>query len=137
MQSLTIDPNFTEALMAKGVALQNMRRYDEAVTAYDKALETNPRDAGAWYVKGMTLKNMGRYEEAAECNKMASALDPRYVYQVVFYRDFVVDPDRQTPIDPLYDFIFTEGTMRQGIRSLVGSSSPSYRDLLIPIVWPA
>ncbi|MHB8163546.1 MAG: tetratricopeptide repeat protein [Methanoregula sp.] len=50
--ALAIDPNFSEAWLAKGVAFHNMKQYDEAVRCYDNALVINPRDAGTWHVKG-------------------------------------------------------------------------------------
>jgi tetratricopeptide (TPR) repeat protein len=76
--ALAIDQDFTEAWVAKGVVLHNMKRYDEAIENYDKALAINPDDAGTWSVKAITLMAWGKPEEAAECNQKASKIDPRY-----------------------------------------------------------
>ena len=75
--ALAIDRNFTEAWVAKGVALHNMHRYDEAIEHYDKALALSPGDAGIWSLKGMTLYDEGKFEQAAECERRAAELDPR------------------------------------------------------------
>ena len=76
--ALAIDQNFTEAWVARGVSLHNMKRYDEAVKNYDMALAINPDDAGTWSVKAITLRDWGKPREAAECNRRAGELDPRY-----------------------------------------------------------
>ena len=69
--ALAIDRNFTEAWIAKGVALHNLKRYGDAITSYDKALEISPDDAGTWHLKGMAFRDWGKIEEAAACNKRA------------------------------------------------------------------
>jgi tetratricopeptide (TPR) repeat protein len=76
--ALAIDQNFSEAWIARGVSLHNMKRYDEAVQNYDRALEINPGDAGAWSVKAITLRDWEKPEEAAECERRAAQLDPGY-----------------------------------------------------------
>lgn len=77
--ALAIDPDFTEAWIAKGVALHNLKRYDAAIACYNKSLEIlDPPDAGTWHLKGMAFRDWGKYEEAAECNRRAAELDPRY-----------------------------------------------------------
>ncbi len=48
----------------KGVALDKLGRYEEALQAYDKALELKPNDFNAWNRKGVALDKLGRYEEA-------------------------------------------------------------------------
>jgi tetratricopeptide (TPR) repeat protein len=74
--ALAIDRNFSEAWVAKGVALHNLGRYDEAINNYDRALALDPDDAGIWQVKAMTLRDWGKPNEAAACNQRAAALDP-------------------------------------------------------------
>ena len=62
-KALTIDPNFTEAWYAKGVAFHNMNRYDEAVICYDRALAIDPSDTFVQSLKAVTLKDKSRIEE--------------------------------------------------------------------------
>jgi len=77
--AIAIDPDFTEAWIAKGVALHNLKRYDSAIISYDQSLElSGPPDAGTWHLKGMAFRDWGKNEEAAECNRRAAELDPRY-----------------------------------------------------------
>lgn len=52
------------AWRSKGVAFGEQGNYDEALKAFDKAIEINPLDAKAWYNKGITLKSLGRTTEA-------------------------------------------------------------------------
>ena len=69
--ALTIDQNFSEAWVAKAVALHNMKRFDEAIKCYDRALDLAPGDAGVWHLKGTTLHDYGRVEESEECYRRA------------------------------------------------------------------
>jgi tetratricopeptide (TPR) repeat protein len=78
-RALDIDPNFTDAWYAKGVALHNLKRYSEAVQSYDRALLLEPENAAVWSLKGRTFTDMGRNDEAADCYRKATEIDPRYV----------------------------------------------------------
>jgi tetratricopeptide (TPR) repeat protein len=50
----------------KGHSYYNAGRYDDALAAYNKALELDPNDEYAWTSKGNTLKFLGRYQEALD-----------------------------------------------------------------------
>jgi len=39
-------------------------KYNEAIKAYDKAIEINPLNWNAWYAKGLALDNLNKSEEA-------------------------------------------------------------------------
>ena len=45
-------------------ALNNLKRYEEAITCYDKALEINLLNEYAWTGRGNVLLRLKRYEEA-------------------------------------------------------------------------
>jgi len=77
-QAIAIDRTFSEAWVAKGVALHNLKRYADAEGCYDRALAINPQDAGTWHLRGMAFRDEGWPEEAAECDRKAAELDPRY-----------------------------------------------------------
>jgi len=48
----------------KGSELMNSEKYDEAIKAYDKAIEINPLDSRAWYYRGVALSELGKFDEA-------------------------------------------------------------------------
>jgi tetratricopeptide (TPR) repeat protein len=60
----------------KGIVLDNLGRYEEALQVYDKALELKPNDFDAWHRKGGTLDKLGRYEEALLAIDKALKLKP-------------------------------------------------------------
>jgi tetratricopeptide (TPR) repeat protein/tRNA A-37 threonylcarbamoyl transferase component Bud32 len=67
-------------LMDKGYSLTELRRYEEAIEAYNAALTLQPRYAWAWARKGRTLRLLYRHEEALVAYERALELDPRYAW---------------------------------------------------------
>jgi serine/threonine protein kinase len=61
----------------KAVSLKELKRYDEAIQCYEKALEIDPRCAGYWKDKATVLGQVRRYEEATACYSKALEIDPR------------------------------------------------------------
>ena len=59
-----MDPQHASAWNNKGVALIHQGKYDEAIQAYDKAIEINPQYADAWNNKGNALNKLGRTTES-------------------------------------------------------------------------
>lgn len=51
---------------------------EDALIAYDKALEIDPNHTSAWNNKGIVLSRLKRYEEAIACYDKAIELDPKY-----------------------------------------------------------
>ncbi len=65
------------AFGSKGDALLAGGRYDEAVKAYDEAIELypmKPMGAETWYRKGIALKALGRQAEADASDARAKEL---------------------------------------------------------------
>ncbi|MFP3206731.1 MAG: tetratricopeptide repeat protein, partial [Hydrogenobaculum sp.] len=60
----------------KGDALRNLKRYEEALQCYDKAIQLEPNNALYWNNKGDALRNLKRYEEALQCYDKAIQLEP-------------------------------------------------------------
>ncbi|MEW6621427.1 MAG: tetratricopeptide repeat protein, partial [bacterium] len=58
----------------QGVALCKLRRYNEAVECFDKAINLNPAFQQAWYNKAIALQNLGKREQANKCFKEAQRL---------------------------------------------------------------
>lgn len=50
---------------------------EEALQAYDKAIELDPQFTSAWDGKGLALYGLGRYEEALQAFDKAIELDPQ------------------------------------------------------------
>jgi hypothetical protein len=48
----------------KGNALAGQGKYDEAIQAYDQAIQLKPNYDSAWYYKGVALKALGRTNES-------------------------------------------------------------------------
>jgi tetratricopeptide (TPR) repeat protein len=48
-----------EDLLDKGADLAQQGKYDDAILAYNRAIEINPQDATTWDNKGWTLNNQG------------------------------------------------------------------------------
>jgi predicted O-linked N-acetylglucosamine transferase (SPINDLY family) len=62
----------------KGNTLKNLKRYDKALSFYDKAIKLKPNFVEAYYNKGNTLKNLKRYDDALSCYDQAIKLKPDY-----------------------------------------------------------
>ncbi|CAD8214737.1 unnamed protein product [Paramecium octaurelia] len=71
--------NFEDAqrLLNQGVALSNLKKYQEAIECYDKAISINPKQDLAWNNKGNSLNNLNKYEEAIECYDKAISINPK------------------------------------------------------------
>ncbi|HEX5457968.1 MAG TPA: tetratricopeptide repeat protein [Candidatus Nitrosotalea sp.] len=51
---------------------------DDALIAYDKALELDPNHVSAWNNKGIVLSRLKRFEESISCYDKAIELNPIY-----------------------------------------------------------
>ena len=58
----------------KGMAFIELGQYQDAISAFDKAIEINPKYANAWNNKGVALGRLGRYKEAKVCYDKAKEL---------------------------------------------------------------
>ena len=67
------------ALNNKGIALNNLGRYEEAIEYYDRALAIDPTLVESLSNKGASLHSLARYEEAIEYFDRALAIEPSYV----------------------------------------------------------
>ena len=61
----------------KGNALYNQGKYNEAIQAYDKAIQLNPIYAESWSNKGFALVNQGKYSDAIRAFDKAIQLNPQ------------------------------------------------------------
>jgi len=61
----------------KGVSLDNLDKFQEAIACYNRALEINPMDADVWSNKGTALYKLGKLQEAVDCFDRALDINPR------------------------------------------------------------
>ena len=61
----------------KGLALSDLNKNDEAIKAYDKAIEINPQDSNAWDNKGNALYDLNKTDEAIKAYNKAIEINPQ------------------------------------------------------------
>ncbi|GHO81457.1 hypothetical protein KSD_92280 [Ktedonobacter sp. SOSP1-85] len=75
-KAIALDPDAAIVYANKGVALECLQRYEEALNNYSQAITLDPTYAIAYINKGDALSNFQRYEEALVAYNQAIALDP-------------------------------------------------------------
>ncbi|MGH1337571.1 MAG: hypothetical protein ACRBFS_15715 [Aureispira sp.] len=76
---LSIDPNHTEALVAKGAYQLNTNRdYEQALPFFDKALELDNQQVTAYLYRAHLYNNIERYTEALHDIRQAIAISPGF-----------------------------------------------------------
>jgi Putative Zn-dependent protease, contains TPR repeats len=69
--------NCAEIWHSKGLELEKLKRYNEALRCYDKAIQLEPNNANYWHRKGYVLLiDLKRHEEALRCYDKAIQLEP-------------------------------------------------------------
>ena len=71
-------PNSEKLFLILGVTKNALGSLDQAVSAYQKALEIKPDYAEAYYNLGISLNGQGRLDRAVEVYQKALAIRPRY-----------------------------------------------------------
>ena len=66
IQTPTLDPDFADGYFNKGLALENLGRYDEAIAAFEETIYRVPELAEAWHHKGIAYEKLGKDAEAVE-----------------------------------------------------------------------
>jgi tetratricopeptide (TPR) repeat protein len=64
-------------LSGKGIALEFLKRYDEALECSNKALELDSKNLDNINIKSWALNGLKRYDEALECSNKALELDSK------------------------------------------------------------
>jgi len=70
-EALEIDPELSDALLKKAVALEKLEKVDEAIACYDRAIELGDSLTTALLQKGGMLNRLARYDEALQCYERA------------------------------------------------------------------
>ena len=63
-EDIPINP---QTVLNKGIDLIRLKKYEEAINVFNRALKIDPGFSEAWYKKGETLNELGTNEEAREC----------------------------------------------------------------------
>jgi tetratricopeptide (TPR) repeat protein len=70
-EALEIDPELSDALIKKAVALEKLEKIDEAIACYDRVIEIGDSVTTALLQKGGMLNRLARYDEALQCYERA------------------------------------------------------------------
>jgi len=77
--TITTDSNITtNDWRVRGYLLNEKGLYEEAVQAFNTALELEPNNADIWYNKGYALNELRRFEEAIHSFDKVLQIDPKY-----------------------------------------------------------
>jgi tetratricopeptide (TPR) repeat protein len=79
-----------EKLVKEGDTLCESKKYLEALTSYDKAIEIKPTDYFVWFKKGNTLEQLGKSKKAIKAYDKAILLSPNY-YEAWFKKGLVAE----------------------------------------------
>ena len=74
IKDLLISLKIKENWLEEGNALQNLKRYEEALAAFEQATRLDPNDAYAYNGKGVTLRVLKRDQEAEQVFEKARQL---------------------------------------------------------------
>ena len=78
-----VDPSLHRVLVGMGMALIELRRFDEAITAGKKALRQNPSLSVAYHCLAAAYAHLGRDVEAREAAAHLLELDPAFTISEV------------------------------------------------------
>jgi len=68
----------SNAWVQEGRMLTNSGKYNEAIMAYNKAIEIDPQNYLAWNGRGVVLDELGKFDEAIKAYNKAIEIDPQY-----------------------------------------------------------
>ena len=94
----------------QGLMKINTKKYKKAIKNYDKAIEINPQNAGAYYNRAGAKNELKKYKEAIQDYDRAIELDPKNVAayynragaknELKKYKEAIQDYDRAIELDP-------------------------------------
>jgi tetratricopeptide (TPR) repeat protein len=73
-----LNPDYAHLWLNKGLSLYALGRQDEAIAAYNKALEIQPDYTKAWFNKGNVHSDLGQQDEAMAAYDKALEIQPDY-----------------------------------------------------------
>jgi len=70
-----LKPTNSIAYYNKGIALNRLKKLEEAIECYDKTIELNPIDSFALNNKGICLYSLKKYKESIQCFEKAIEIE--------------------------------------------------------------
>ncbi len=115
-KELSISLKTKEGWLDEGIALYNLKRYEEALSAYEQAIRLDPTFGIAYTGKGNVLNTLERYEEALAAYEQAIRLNPNLVgvyngkgnalYNLKRYEEALATLDRAIYVAPNYSLAY-------------------------------
>ena len=65
-QAIKLNPAYTQALFARGMAYRAKGEPDRAVPDFDAVIKLTPRDAAAFFNRGLAYKDLRDYDRAMQ-----------------------------------------------------------------------
>jgi tetratricopeptide (TPR) repeat protein len=62
-------------LYNKGESLAGLKKYEDAIECFNKAIEIDPKYKTAWNNKGNVLNELNRHDDAVECYNKVAEID--------------------------------------------------------------
>jgi tetratricopeptide (TPR) repeat protein len=75
-RALELEPDYEQALVARGSVLLNAGRYEDAYRDLSRAVEIDPKDTAAYYIRGLVYEQVNNYENAAADYTAALTIEP-------------------------------------------------------------
>ena len=77
-EATRINNALPKAWHTKGLALRELKKYNEALTSFSNAIDVKPDYVDAVYYKGVSLSDLGRIEESIACYDKAIEMNKYY-----------------------------------------------------------
>lgn len=74
--SHSADDKVENAYLLRGFALNRLEKFDEALSAFDKAIEIDSKRLDLWQNKAYTLTKLGRFVETLKCYEVMTGIEP-------------------------------------------------------------
>ena len=101
--AIEINPAHLDTQFDRATALEDLRRYKEALAGYDAVLALNPKFNEALFRRGNVLRELGRHMEALDCYKRLLSADPTHAKAWFKQGNTLHDLDRVNEALPSYE----------------------------------
>lgn len=77
-KAVRLNPELAEAYTGRGMANNDLGRYDKAIADYTRAIELNPDNAQTYNNRGYSYERLGKYDKAIADFTKAIRIEPHY-----------------------------------------------------------